>query len=232
MKEKPPLEVFTEGSMSSVKRVVTNRGEALPSQQVKVANSKLNPGSKNEACLNPGFKDEGLLNPEIKINPERKVLDDESVRKKEGAMGRDASRTLSTSKEGEPLVQTIIRPEVLLEEIRKQNPKSVISDDPEVDAWLERMIKENKIEKTSEAVLFTKHHSVPKKGTDERRIVGNFAALNRATEKIPGDNKNTFKIVSELTKWDYKAKIDLTAAFYCLRVSRTSPRITSSDVQI
>lgn len=95
-----------------------------------------------------------------------------------------------------------------------------------VTKWINSMkeagfITEANIE---DIAVFTKHRAVDKKGTAEKRFVGNFIPLNEMTAKISGLKVDGFKLAHKLAGFPWKAKIDLSAGFYTVRAAHSAKK--------
>lgn len=95
-----------------------------------------------------------------------------------------------------------------------------------VRKWIKIMLAEGHLREVPPncAQVITKHYDVKKKGTKDKRIVGNFVQLNNITVPEAGLKIDALQLVKMLARLKYKAKLDLKAGFYTARVHPVSQK--------
>lgn len=97
-------------------------------------------------------------------------------------------------------------------------------DSIEVQDWALAMEKKGVLQrvKPSEVKWLTRHMAVPKKGTEEKRVVGCFGPLNAVSQQVSAKSQDPWRIAQQAAKFAFKTKIDLTKGFYVIDVDKQS----------
>lgn len=117
--------------------------------------------------------------------------------------------------DGLPQFSIALTPEAIVPS-QLTSPQRNITASAECHRWIQRMIAAGQMQqcRREDLMFFTRHRDVPKAGTTERRIVGDFRDLNDITTKIAGMRIDCLEMCRKLASFKYKAKIDLSGGFY------------------